>query len=183
MNKVVTVAVIALLGLSAVGCTQSGGKDAVPSQVQTQQDTGGGQPVSQLVYRNTDYGFEFTLPTSWQGYQIVPGQWQGLAIAGSGGEVPVATGPMISIRHPAWTAQVPRQDIPIMVFTSAQWQSLQADEFHIGAAPVRPSELGHNSKYVFALPARYNFAFPPGYEEVEQILAGNPLRAIEPQAK
>ena len=39
-----------------------------------------------------------------------------------------------------------------------------------------PKELGRNSKYVFALPARYNFAFPTGFEEVEDILAGNPLQ-------
>ena len=28
---------------------------------------------------------------------------------------------------------------------------------------------------MFALPARYNFSFPAGYEEVEEILAGKPL--------
>lgn len=57
-----------------------------------------------------------------------------------------------------------------MVFTPAQWNSLQGDEFHIGAAPMNPSELGRSSQYVLALPARYNYAFPTGYEEVEQIL-------------
>jgi hypothetical protein len=133
------------------------------------------QPV---VYTNEQYGFEFTLPASWKGYSIVEGKWEGLPI---GGETPVESGPMISIRHPLWTQGAPRQDIPIMVFTTAQWDALQKEEFHIGAAPVGPSELGRNSKYVFALPARYNFAFPEGYEEVEQILKGKPLRAIEAQ--
>jgi hypothetical protein len=28
---------------------------------------------------------------------------------------------------------------------------------------------------VFALPARYNYAFPTRYEEVEKILSSNPL--------
>ncbi|MDP1086626.1 hypothetical protein Q6245_30140, partial [Klebsiella pneumoniae] len=69
--------------------------------------------------------------------------------------------PMISIRHPDWTSQNPRQDIPIMIFTLAQWNMLQQDEFHIGAAPINPSELGRNTSYVFARPARYNYAFPP----------------------
>lgn len=133
------------------------------------------QPV---VYMNEQYGFEFTLPAGWKGYSIVEGKWEGLPI---GGETPVESGPTISIRHPLWTQGVPRQDIPIMVFTAAQWDALQKEEFHIGAAPVGPSELGRNSKYVFALPARYNFAFPEGYEEVEQILKGKPLRAIEAQ--
>lgn len=65
-----------------------------------------------------------------------------------------------------------------MVFTLDQWQGLQRMEFSVGAAPVGPTELGRNNKYVFALPARYNFAFPTGYEEVERILEGNPLLAF-----
>jgi hypothetical protein len=66
-----------------------------------------------------------------------------------------------------------------MVFTIAQWNDLQNDKFHIGAAPIGPSELGRNSKYVFALPARYNFSFLPGFEEVEDILNGKPLKPTE----
>lgn len=38
-----------------------------------------------------------------------------------------------------------------------------------------PSKLGSNSVYVFALPPRYNYAFQTGFEEVEEILKGNPL--------
>ena len=85
---------------------------------------------------------------------------------------------MVSIRHPQYTSQNLRQDVPIMVLTTAQWNSLQQGKFHIGAAPINPSELGHNSRYVFALPARYNYAFPTGYEEVEKILQGKPLQAF-----
>jgi len=68
---------------------------------------------------------------------------------------------------------------PIMIFTVFQWDSLQKGDFHIGAAPIGPTELGRNAEYVFALPARYNYAFPPGFEEVEDILEGNPLQAGE----
>jgi hypothetical protein len=39
--------------------------------------------------------------------------------------------------------------------------------------------LGRNNRYVFALPARYNFAFPEGYEEVEKILESKPLEAAQ----
>ena len=46
------------------------------------------------------------------------------------------------------------------------------------AAPINPGELGRNVKYVFALPARYNYAFPTGYQEVEKILEGKPLRGF-----
>lgn len=70
------------------------------------------------------------------------------------------------------------QDIPIMILTIAQWDALQAGNFHIGSAPLGPKELNRNDKYVFALPARYNFAFPQGYEEVENILNNNPLKPM-----
>lgn len=130
---------------------------------------------NETLYKNSQYGFTFTLPDTWQGYTIVNEKWEGLGI---GSEEIIATGPEISIRHPQWTKDNPRQDIPIMIFTHAQWQDLQQEKFHIGAAPMGPSELGRNDKFVFALPARYNYAFPAGYEEVEKILAGKPLKPM-----
>ncbi|MDA8227701.1 MAG: hypothetical protein M0T74_08350 [Desulfitobacterium hafniense] len=132
------------------------------------------QETDATVYRNIQYGFSFSLPKTWKGYSIVTTQWEGLAI---GSSQIVETGPLISIRHPQWTTDNPRQDIPIMVFTLTQWNSLQQEKFHIGAAPSGPSELGRNASYVFALPARYNFAFLAGFEEVEDILKNNPLQA------
>ncbi|MFC5406542.1 hypothetical protein [Cohnella soli] len=140
---------------------------------------GAEEEISSIVYENTRYGFRFTLPNSWQGYTIVSNQWEGLSLGDSTGEKVVATGPILSIRHPEWTKKNPRRDIPIMIFTLAQWNSLQQEDFHIGAAPVGPNELGRSSKYVYALPARYNFAFPTGYEEVEKIVAGAPLQPID----
>jgi len=131
--------------------------------------------LSIIEYRNTQYGFSFSLPESWKGYSIVEDKWEGSAL---GGDVTVEQGPIILIRHPQWTLANPRQDIPIMIFSLNQWGSLQLGKFHIGAAPIGPKELGRNSKYVFALPARYNYAFPTGFEEVEQILENNPLDAF-----
>lgn len=128
-----------------------------------------------IEYRNTQYGFSFSLPESWKGYSIVEDKWEGSAL---GGDVTVEQGPIILIRHPQWTLANPRQDIPIMILSLDQWSSLQLEQFHIGAAPFRPQELGRNSNYVFALPARYNYAFPTGFEEVEQILENNPLDAF-----
>lgn len=178
MNKGMTVVLGLLVSVALFGCTGTK-QPAVPTQVdngkveapQPQPDSGS------IVYKNDEFGFSFTLPASWKGYQIVTSQWEGIAANAGGSGALAATGPMLSIRHPQWTAQKPRQDIPIMVFTTAQWTELQAGAFHIGAAPINPSELGHNAKYVFALPARYNYAFPEGYEEVERILAGHPLQA------
>lgn len=145
---------------------QSGSNTNTSSQSNT-------APIS-IVYQNTQYGFNFTLPVSWQGYSIISTKWQGTDV--QSGKM-TETGPIISIRHPQWTSSNPRQDIPIMVFTLNQWNLVQAEKLSVGAAPIGPTELGRNSKYVFALPARYNFAFPTGFEEVEKIMASNPLKA------
>jgi hypothetical protein len=128
-----------------------------------------------IVYKNSEYGFSFSLPGNWKGYKILNDKWEGLSMDNAQGEKIVETGLVISIRHPQWTKENPRQDIPVMIFTLAQWNSLQKEKFHIGAAPIGPSELGRNGKYVFALPARYNFSFLTGYEEVENILNSKPL--------
>ena len=128
-----------------------------------------------IEYKNTQYGFSFSLPASWQGYSIITATWEGNP---AGSDAVIEQGPVISIRNPKWTSEKPYQDIPVMVFTVAQWNLLLQEEFHIGAAPVGPSELGRNSAYVFALPARYNFAYPEGVEEVEKILAGDTFKAF-----
>lgn len=138
------------------------------------------QESGSVLYRNTEYGFTFSLPESWTGYSIVTDKWEGYAVGGPRAGQVVETGPQISIRHAEWTAQHPRQDIPIMIFTLDQWNALQQQGgFSVSAAPIGPTELGRNNRYVFALPARYNYAFPTGFEEVEQILKGAPLRAQE----
>lgn len=129
-----------------------------------------------IEYKDSQYGFNFSLPLSWQGYSIIISQWEGYT-SGQQGDVPTEKGPLISIRHPKWTSQNPRQDIPILVFSLRQWNDLQQEKFHIGAAPIRPRELGRNAKYVLALPARYNFSFLIGFEEVDKIFTGNPLQA------
>ncbi|RAP78467.1 hypothetical protein [Paenibacillus montanisoli] len=131
--------------------------------------------VHQTVYENTQYGFRFTLPDSWKGYTIVTDKWNGQDA--TDGKV-AESGASIGIRHPEWTADKPRQDIPIYVFTIDQWNALQQEKFFIGAAPMGPSELTRNDKYVFALPARYNFAYLDGYQEVEDILKDNPIQPM-----
>jgi hypothetical protein len=132
-----------------------------------------------ILYENTEYGFTFSLPKSWEDYQIVTDSWKGIDTDKQQNKI-VENGSIISIRHPEWTAETPRQDIPIMIFTLGQWSSLEKGEFHIGAAPVGPRKLGQNNKYVFALPPRYNFAFSEGYKEVEDILEND---ALQPKTK
>lgn len=135
------------------------------------------QPVG-VEYRNMTYGFKVALPDDWAGYSVSVDKWTGNAVSDQVGEVAFTDGSVISIHNPKWTAANPYQDIPIMVFTLDQWDLLRQDKFHIGAAPIGPSELGRNAKYVFALPARYSYAFPPGYEEVDKIIQSKPLTAF-----
>ncbi len=149
-----------------------------PAPAESSPPTPPTQAASSPVYQNTQYGFSVSLPENWKGYSIVAGTWKGFANTGPAGDTTVTQGPLLSIRNPAWTAQKPYQDIPIMVFTLSQWDSLLRNKFMVSAAPMNPSLLGFNATYVFALPARYNYAFPAGYEEVSTLLAGKPLMPL-----
>jgi len=174
MKKILLLVIILLLSTSLFGCMN--GRSGSQVKEETQQADKIDEETDSNVYQNTQYGFSFSLPESWKGYTIVTDEWEGLAM---GGSETIEIGPLINIRHPQWTTANPRQDIPIMIFTLSQWASMQQAKFHIGAAPIGPSELGRNSRYVFALPARYNYAFPTGWEEVENILNSNPLQSNE----
>ncbi len=136
------------------------------------------EDVKNVEYRNTDYGFSFALPESWRGYKVVVDKWTGDAIGDELGEVAYTSGPVISIHNPQETIQNSYQNIPIMIFTLDQWTDLQDDRFHIGATPMNPTELDRNSRYVFALPARYNYSFPPGFEEVDQIIQSQAIKTF-----
>ncbi len=116
-------------------------------------------------------------------------RWKGKWEGGDGGSYeydkqppPLAKGPIISIRHPLSTNENPRQDIPIMVFTMAQWRLVEEDKMILSAAPVGPGELGRDEKYVFALPARFNYADVDGREEVDDIISSHPLRPFRPSS-
>lgn len=193
MKKLVSLALPILLAIAAFfGCSESqkgtssavsaGGTESSPQSAsqngpassEGKSDVESESPSAvqgNVVYRNDEYGFEFALPESWKGYKIVETAWKA-----NGGQI---SGPEILIRHPKWAEDAPRQDIPIMVFTSSQWEALENDEFHIGSAPSNPTQLGRNSRYVFALPARYNFEELDGAEEVEKILSENHLKAFD----
>jgi len=137
-------------------------------------DAGGsGQTV---VYRNREYGFTFTLPPSWKGFTVLACQWDGQ----KGEHWEEEKGPLLVIRHPLYTEQNPREDIPIMVFTQAQWRAVNDSDLNsalvVSAAPVPPSELGRNRTYVFALPPRFSFDEQEGVEEVLKIVKDKPLR-------
>ena len=149
----------------------------VSNRAQPQSNPAAGQASSSLEYVNKTCGFRFVLPKSWNGYSIVSDKWKGRILDGPNANKE-ETGPLLSFRHPLWTEKNPRQDIPIMIFTLDQWKLIERENLSVSAAPIGPSELGRNAKYVFALPARYNFAYLPGYEEVDKIIQSKPLHAF-----
>lgn len=180
-NYIITIIIIVVIMAGAVllakekGFIRSGSKTNSGNSNQSQNSN---QQAKTIEYVNTQYGFKVALPQDWKGYSIVNSSWQGYTINATG-EVPSERGPMISIRNPLWTEKNPYQDIPIMIFTLQQWDNLQRDQFHIGAAPINPSMLNYNDHYVFALPARYNYAFPSGWQEVDKIIEGKPVQPLQ----
>lgn len=181
MNKkgnLVVVIVLVLVGVAIyLSVPKSPNKNPVTTNPGTSTTTT--PKPTEVQYKNSQYNFSINLPTSWKGYTVIEDQWEGDSLDANGHvQVSTVSGPLISIRHPDWEYKSPRQDIPIMVFTIKQWNDMQADKFHVGAAPINPSELGRNAKYVFALPARYNFSYLTGFEEVDQIVHGDNFKAF-----
>jgi hypothetical protein len=150
------------------------GADAISPEPPAAQKPATEASTEGVVYKNTKYGFTFSLPQSWKGYTIVTETWEGSDVQ----KGDVERGPLIYIRHPAWTKKTPRQDIPIMVFTVAQWGSVQQDNYLVNGSTIVPNELGRNRKYVFTLPPRANYPDLAGVEEVDDILKHGPLRPI-----
>jgi hypothetical protein len=137
------------------------------------------QPAAHVIYTNKQYGFTFTLPASWKGYTIVTGTWQGTATKGPPpAPTSIEHGPALRIRNPQWTQDDPHEDIPIWIFTPDQWNRVQDESLIVSAAPFPPDELGHNARFVFALPARYSYDNLTGVEEVLKINANHPLHAF-----
>ncbi len=126
-----------------------------------------------VVYHNADYGLTFTLPADWRGYTVLMQKWEGsdYVPAHDRAEV-VAHGPMIILRHPQWTSENPRQDIPIDVFTRDQWDGLHAGRFEVGVGGYE-REFEHNERYVFAVSSRFDWGELKGREETEKIVDHN----------
>ena len=107
-----------------------------------------------LCYRNGQYGFAFCLPASWSGYEVSVRQWESQKYSTAPDRaVGTERGPILVLRHPQWTASSPYQDISILVFTRAQWETHHPGT--VGAGGL-DEEITHNSKYVFAISSRYN---------------------------
>jgi hypothetical protein len=173
LRRVLTIAVLAG-GLATLGigsaAQASFQRSSAPEVQETNQRSQPNHDSTRIIYRNNQYGFTLSLPATWKDFDIIVDTWRA--------DANEASGPELLVRHPDWDEQYPRQDIPIMIFTRQQWKLVNADKLVVSAAPFGPGELGHNRKYVFAIPPRYNYAFLEGYEEVEEILGGHNFRAF-----
>jgi hypothetical protein len=149
-------------------------KSSAASGQEAAQKSGAEPAADGIEYSNTKYGFSFTLPETWKGYTIVIDRWEGNDREKGAPD----HGPVVRIRHPEWTKESPRQDIPIMVFILAQWDSIEQGNYVFSAAPVRPLELGRNKKYVFALSPSFDDGDVAGGKEVNQILRHGPLHPL-----
>ena len=138
----------------------------------TETQTSNTPTDSAVLYTNSQYGFTFDLPQDWAGYKIVANAWNGNPLVSSAGK---QTGPSLLVRNPNWTSTKKYEDIPVLVFTVAQWNSYLAGDYAVSAAPIAATELGRNNKYVFALPPRWDFDYSEGYQEAESIVQSNPL--------
>ena len=148
-------------------------QEAPPASRQTDRTTGKTPSKQTIEYRNAHCGFSFTLPRSGEGFSILQQTWQG----DNGSSIVLERGPEITFRNPRRAVDNPWQDIPIMVFTRVQW-AVADEKISVNAAPVPPSPLGHNRKYVFALPARFNYGDAAGQQEVQEILSQYALHAF-----
>ncbi len=119
-------------------------------------------PGTTITYNNTTFGFEMILPDTWQGYTVTTEKWEGQTFDASGNVDKNYSGSKLVIHNPKGAAW---QSIPIMIFTIADWQA----EPVVSAAPIGPTELARNQKYVFALPPRWvGFTDTQGQDEAEQ---------------
>jgi len=171
----VSIPIVALLMTCAVlSPVFAGAQQTIssPANEQAKQNPAAESSTDALVYRNMKYGFTFSLPNEWKGYTIVTAQWE----ASDAQKGMVEHGPIINIRPPDWTKEKPRQDIPIMIFTLAQWESVEHGDFFISGTPIAPGELGRNRKYAFAVSRRVEESDTAGAKEVNEILQRHPLR-------
>lgn len=133
----------AIVALLATGC---GSLDA-PNQPS-------GLP---LRYHNAQYGLAFFLPAGWRGYSVLSQQWDGETYSPATDKtIVVAHGTIITLRHPQWTASSRYQDIPILVFSRAQWDALhQGKLWPSRFAGGTMDEMWHDRMYVFGMSSRY----------------------------
>lgn len=169
-KKVVTLVFVLILVLIAVLVAKNDLLEYKNEKIAPVEDVG-----VEIFYVNKEYGFKFSLPSDWTGYSVINSEWTGTVIVGT----ETSRGPKIIIRNPNWTTSKPYEDLPVLVFTTTQWNNYIAEKFSISAAPILATEIARNNKYVFALPPRWDFDYNFNYEQAQTIFKGNPIQTNE----
>ena len=133
-------------------------------------------PGMPLRYHDGRYGFTFFLPASWRGYSASVQQLKDERYStAEDKQITCGYTPMITLRHSQWRTDAPYQDIPILVFTLAQWDALHRGELWPSLfAGGAMDELWHDHEFVFAMSSRYNGADDVrGWKEVAEIVERN----------
>jgi hypothetical protein len=133
-----------------------------------------------VVFNNPKFELRFLLPSNWRGYSVLMEQWDNKNYEASADKWRISEhGPIITLRHPNWRLDDPRQDIPILVFTRGQWSALnQGKLWPSKYAGGVFDELSHSRTYVFAISSRYNWDELKGSMEAACVVERN--RAIAP---
>ncbi len=134
---------------------------------------------SPVIYHNTKYGLTFSLLPDWRGFTVLTNEWVGYQSDNAGEIIRTERGPEIVLRHPQWTARDPHQDIPIRVFTRAQWPDVRFEKVWIDAGGST-DEISHNRHYVFGIHGRFNWGELTGWEQSQKIVATNCMIAGPP---
>lgn len=151
-----------------------------PAQDTNSQNAGTAPIPTPIVYRNKHYDFCFRLPADWKGYSVIEDEWSGWS-AGEGGKT--FNLPELLIRHPSWTQNDPYQDIPIVIFTQAQWRDKEKYGLNMGATGVEPGPFGSNTKFVFEqLPRWVGYEQLRGMKEVQDLMATHPFQTPCPKS-
>ena len=101
------------------------------------------------TYKNVEYGFEMLFPDSWKDYEVEKISWDGSLFEKE------YSGPEFIFRNQKLFIERNFYGIPIMIFTPDIWPLVEEEKLAVGSAPMAPGKIGENSKYVFAIPGRW----------------------------
>jgi len=150
----ITLAILSVVAIAVIFITNTPNKSNTPiitTPITVTTSAG-------LVYKNTTYDFQITLPKTWNDFKIQSSE--------------ILFGNSVVIIHPDYTTLNPRMNIPILIYPIEKWTEWEKNNFegYPITAPIGPTERGRNTRFVFATAPRYNFIFLTGFEEVEIIL-------------
>ena len=131
---------VTLLGITMAGCTQN-------STVTKTSNSSSSSPLlyeeqNSRIYRNTEFGFEWTAPPRWTTYAVRTDRRKNRIYVA----LPLAT----DILQQQGDTQAPYFDEwSVWIFTKDEWNKKKDTCKNAEGPCIFPSEIGRNEKYVF----------------------------------